>query len=314
MCPAGWDYPAAVFARASAVRADILYAVGGLYGNGQALRAVTALASREARPVTIAFNGDFNWFDVDAGGFERINRAVLAHHALAGNVEAALGEDDADIGCGCAYPEGVDDATVERSNRIHERLRRTAGRFPDIVRRLVRLPMHAVFEVGRLRIAVVHGDCGRLAGWRFDRAALDDPEHAPWLRRVFAESGVQVFASSHTCAPVCRAYDFGAGGRAVINNGAAGMPNFAGTRFGVITRIAAAAGPVEPLYGLELGGVRVEAIPLAYDADAWEREFLANWPAGSPAHESYWRRIRRGPECVLADAAPRGGTATRGAA
>jgi len=28
-----------------------------------------------------------------------------------------------------------------------------------------------------------------------------------------------------------------------------------------------------------------------YDAEAWERAFLTNWPAGSDAYQSYFRRI-----------------------
>ena len=32
-------------------------------------------------------------------------------------------------------------------------------------------------------------------------------------------------------------FDFGSGARAVANNGAAGMPNFGGTRYGVVTRV-----------------------------------------------------------------------------
>jgi hypothetical protein len=32
-----------------------------------------------------------------------------------------------------------------------------------------------------------------------------------------------------------------------------------------------------------------------YDTERFEREFLSNWPAGSPAHASYHERIVRGP-------------------
>ena len=43
----------------------------------------------------LVFNGDFNWFNADAMAFEGINRVVLQHVALRGNVEtelAAIGE------------------------------------------------------------------------------------------------------------------------------------------------------------------------------------------------------------------------------
>jgi len=304
-CPLRWSYPATIFASAPVRRAEVLYVAGGLYGNVHALEAISALAARETQPVTIAFNGDFHWFDIDDESFERIDRGVAAHCALAGNVEVALAGDDEGIGCGCAYPPEVAPETVERSNRIYARLRQTALRFPALLARLARLPMHALFEVGRLRIAVVHGDAGNLAGWRFDRQALDDPGQADWLRAVFRDSLVDVFASSHTCAPVFRIFDTRGGERAVINNGAAGMPNFAATRHGLITRIAASRAPVAAVYGAELSTVRIEAIPVEYDAPAWERAFLADWPAGTPAHESYWQRILRGPDLEPVCAAPR---------
>ena len=35
---------------------------------------------------------------------------------------------------------------------------------------------------------------------------------------------------------------------------------------------------------------------------AFERDFLASWPAGSPAHASYFRRITEGPGYGVADA------------
>jgi hypothetical protein len=82
--------------------------------------------------------------------------------------------------------------------------------------------------------------------------------------------------------------------RAIVNNGAAGMPNFRGTRFGLATRISTAPGR-GALYGMRLGELHVEAVRLDYDAAAWERTFLAQWPEGSDAHRSYYERISRGP-------------------
>jgi hypothetical protein len=93
---------------------------------------------------------------------------------------------------------------------------------------------------------------------------------------------------------------------AVINNGAAGMPNFRGARHGVITRIALAPSPHPPLYGLCMHGVHVDAIAVAYDHDAWCASFLGQWPAGTPAWDSYYRRIIDGPDYGLAQASPAG--------
>src|SRR5205085_7626699 len=129
------------------------------------------------------------------------------------------------------------DAEVARSNEILARLRATARGFPLQRARLARLPMHLVARVGACRVAIVHGDATSLAGWGFDHARLDNPGHARWLESMFGEARVDVFASSHTCLPALRRFDFGSGARAVANNGAAGMPNFGGTRYGVVTRV-----------------------------------------------------------------------------
>jgi len=39
----------------------------------------------------------------------------------------------------------------------------------------------------------------------------------------------------------------------------------------------------------------VEAVRLDYDHERWLARFLAAWPAGSPAHASYHRRMVEGP-------------------
>jgi hypothetical protein len=85
----------------------------------------------------------------------------------------------------------------------------------------------------------------------------------------------------------------------VINNGSAGMPNFRGERYGIATRISVRPAR-DPLYEARCGEVYVAAMPIAYDAQAWERRFLELWPAGSDAHRSYVERIRQGPEFELA--------------
>ena len=79
-CPRHYRYSPAVFARAAELRAQSLFIVGGLYGNPFALEAVLAMARREG--ATLAFNGDFNWFNVDDAGFRAINERVLAHDAI----------------------------------------------------------------------------------------------------------------------------------------------------------------------------------------------------------------------------------------
>ena len=126
----------------------------------------------------LCFNGDFNWFDVDDAGFRAVNERVLRHDAILGNVEAELGAPDDAAGCGCAYPENVDEDVVARSNAIHARLKKTAARHPDLLASISALPMVARYRVGAVRVGVVHGDADSLAGWRFDPSSLDDPRDA----------------------------------------------------------------------------------------------------------------------------------------
>jgi hypothetical protein len=303
VCPARYRYGAEAIAVAPENRAETLYVIGGLYGNQAALDAVEAMAAAEPGPVTLCFNGDFNWFNIDDAGFRAINRRVLRHSVIAGNVEVELGVDSPDAGCGCAYPESVDGAIVERSNRIHSLLKQTAARHPDLLASLQESAPVARWRVGNLRVGVVHGDADTLAGWRFDAARLDDPAESEWQATAFALAEVDVFASSHTCLPAMRRFDH-KGEKLVANNGAAGMPNFAGTGFGVLTRIGVHASPHVPLYGHRLQDVHVDALPVRYDTAAWQECFLRNWPAGSPAWLSYFRRICDGPDYTLQQACP----------
>ncbi|MBI1396254.1 MAG: hypothetical protein GC151_09780 [Betaproteobacteria bacterium] len=291
-CPLHYRYAPESFAAAPSIGTDVLYVVGGLYGNPFALDAVLALAARERTEPLIVFNGDFHWFDVDPGVFERVDRAVSHHERLRGNVETELAGDDDAAGCGCAYPEWVGDAEVDRSNRILLRLRDAARRFPARLEALAALPMWRVADVGGIRIGIVHGDAWSLSGWAFSQERLADDPRA--VQRAIHAAGVHVFASSHTCLPVLLNTHAGV----LVNNGAAGMPNFTGTRFGIITRIATRDAPEPALYGVERDGVRIEALPLHYDAPAWIELFDAQWPPGSPAQISYRERIVSGPRYV----------------
>jgi len=302
ICPLRYRYGPAAIARAPERPAETFYVIGGLYGNLPALAAIEAMAKAEPGPVTLCFNGDFNWFNVDDAGFRAINERVLRHDAILGNVEAELAENSDAAGCGCAYPESVDQGVVERSNQIHARLKRAAAQHPDLLARLAALPMVARYRVGSARVGVVHGDAEALAGWRFDVAALNDPKQQAWRAEAFTEAEVDMFASTHTCLPAMRCYDFD-GLKLVVNNGAAGMPNALGARFGILTRIGVRPSLQASLYGHHAQGVHVEALAIGYDHAAWQQQFLANWPEGSPAWLSYFDRITNGPDYRLQTAA-----------
>ena len=293
-CPVSYRYGARALRGPPQLETDTLWIAGGLYGNTLALQALLDAYAAEPGRKALVFNGDFHWFDVDSREFELVNETVLAFLALRGNVETELAAPAEEAGCGCAYPDWVGDATVAHSNRIIERLRTTARRFPDALERLARLPMFSIARVGEARIAVVHGDADSLAGWGFSQEALAQPQGRDLARRALEESQTEVFASSHTCLPVLQDLQNGV----VINNGAAGLPNFSSQLFGLATRISIEPGR-DALYTTRYGALFIEAIALRYDAGAWRERFLAQWPPGSSAHQSYWERIAKGPAYTM---------------
>ncbi|WP_051849096.1 hypothetical protein [Thiomonas sp. FB-Cd] len=86
------------------------------------------------------------------------------------------------------------------------------------------------------------------------------------------------------------------------------MPNFRDTSLGVLTRISVRAdAPLDSLYGIDLGGLRCDALPIRLDERAWQRRFLRNWPIGTDAHASYFARIMHGPDFELTQVIAGGG-------
>ncbi|MDZ7591190.1 MAG: hypothetical protein U5L05_11010 [Rubrivivax sp.] len=254
----------------------------------------------------LCFNGDFNWFNVSDREFIQINLRVLANDATLGNVEAEFDSPADDAGCGCAYPQSVDAAVVERSNQIHRQLKATAHRHEHLRRRIAQLPMFARYQVAGCRVGVVHGDADSLAGWRFDVDALADAASGPWLQSAFERADVDLFASTHTCLPAMRRVALAAGREGcVVNNGAAGMPNFTGDLAGLCTRISIVPSPHAVLHEARVAGAYVALVPVRFDAERWRAEFLAQWPEGSAAWLSYFQRISAGPDFTPAQALAR---------
>ena len=298
-CPLSYRYGTTALDRAPDFSAETLYVIGGLYGNPFALDALLRLGDIEA-DAQLVFNGDFNWFNRDDASFTRINTEVLRHRALRGNVETELLSSDAAAGCGCGYPGYVSDADVARSNAIMGVLAQTAQRHRALSERLAALPMHLVASVGGRRVGIVHGDAESLAGWAFGEEAIDPAR----VTAQFAAAQVRVFASSHTCLPLGETFDGLQGACALFNNGAAGMPNFAGTSYGLITRSSTRAAPprLGALYGTVIDGVHLDCVPLHFDQAAWLEHFDRVWPADSPAALSYRKRITQGPGYLPAQA------------
>ena len=333
-CPVGYRLGAAALRDAPALRCHTLYAAGGLYGNLRALAAIRERAAREVSPPLLVFNGDFNFLNASPAWWREVNGEIRGgerHVATAGNVEVeAAAPNPSGNGCGCSYPEYVSRGVVRRSDAIVAALRAAAAdaAAPELCEWLRALPTALVAEVGprRRRVGIVHGDVESLSGWRLGVEAMppaDEPlrtalgcgdaSGAPLpttpittLLGWFADARVGGILSSHTCLPfgqVLRAADGagggadGAGGElAVFNNGSAGMPNFAGRRHGVLTRVSAdPTRPADSLYGAAAGGLRYDALPVPYAHDTWMRDFDGRWPDGSDAHVSYRERMVHGP-------------------
>ena len=314
-CSLEYRYAPSALRNSPTTQAHTAYVIGGLYGNVFALREILRMQQAEERAgstVTLIFNGDHNWFDVDAASFEEINTTVLQHSAICGNVECSIAAPE-DIGCGCDYPDYVNPQVVDWSNEIMTQLRRTATDFPDIVRQLGQLPMCRILCIGDQRIGIVHGDAQSLSGWSFAAECLSPAlasyagdqatgtlTSASVIEGFFRDANVVAFASSHTCLPHARDFSVDGEQRLIINNGAAGMANFFGTTHGVITRISVdPAPPRDALYGVAIAGLRFDALPLHFDASAWTSHFARVWPEGTAAHRSYFDRIQRGPNYAL---------------
>lgn len=265
---------------------NVLYVVGGLYGNRQALAALQRRVAAEPT-ARVVFNGDAHWFDRDPELFQQIEQGLSVHLALRGNVETELGRaDDSGAGCGCAYPMDVDDAVVERSNAIQQALSRTVQGLPGMAANLAARPSTALVSVAGQRVAISHGDEQSLAGWSCSRESLSDSARQQQLNSWFVANNVQVLATSHTCSAVVLNLEHGA----LINNGAAGLPNFAGGRYGLLSRIASTPHPAA-LYRCQRDGLYIEALPLNYDHSAFLADFDRQWPASSPAALSYRARV-----------------------
>lgn len=301
VCPADYHIDDQAFSGDAEYLSDVLYVVGGLYGNPFALNAVDRLlederarAAKAGAPdakIAIVFNGDMHWFDKTADNFESIEKAAAKYTLLIGNVEAELRrEDPIGVGCGCAYPSCVDDATVARSNAIHSMLFDELSNRPDLKRLLQGRPSTATVAVAGRKVGITHGDERMVGGWNCSREELSEPARQCELDAFLAENDLAVLATTHTCSAAAIALENGL----VINNGAAGLPNFSDQHFGLAIRVAETSHP-DALFGALRDGLFVEAVPVRYDHDSFVKWFDELWPEGTPAEVSYRGRILNGP-------------------
>lgn len=348
-CPPGYRLGAEALRDAPSFQCSTLYAVGGLYGNPYALAAIQERAEQEA--ATLVFNGDFNFFNAEPCWWRHLNEEVRGGErqiAMAGNVEIEMAKAGAYTGCGCGYPEYVDRGVVERSDRIVEALRRSAHEADasELLEWIRGLPRALVAEMptdggGVARVGIVHGDVDSSAGWQLGVEAMEPPDdtlrqrlgcadpHAPARympttprERVLGwceTAGVSGLLCTHTCLPFGQILSGeasppgprGDATAAVFNNGAAGMPNFAGERgTGLVTRVSSdPAPPADSLYGGVVDGLRFDAVRIHYDHEAWAARVSERWPEGSDVHRSYHARMQGGPAAFAVANAAREGVA-----
>lgn len=291
VCPIDYRLDQSLFTADPEMHTDTLYVVGGLYGNPFALDAIEQMAAREQEQPLIVLNGDVHWFDKTAENFMDIERRIAKYVPLVGNVEAELRrQTDVGVGCGCSYPNCESDAAVSRSNRIHKMLSIAVHEHPECKEPLMGRPPAMTVDVAGVKVGITHGDEKLIGGWDCSRESLEDPTRQDELSRWMKGAGIRVFATTHTCASVGIALSDGL----LINNGAAGLPNFEGQRFGIISRIATTPAE-EAIFSAQVDGLYVEAVPVRYDHDAYVEWFDGLWPRLSPAAVSYRDRIVNGP-------------------
>lgn len=296
-CPLHYRYnPHDLCGSPQPAEGQVIYVVGGLYGNPYALDAIEAMAAAEQRQgnrVQLVFNGDFNWFNADDDLFRKINRRVLSHTVSLGNVEYELASPSDAAGCGCAYPEFVDQSVVARSNRIMEQLQAVAEKYRDIGRTLAELPRFRCLMFGGLKVLVLHGDPESLAGWGLSRETLTDGG-CERLKEWFRKTDADVILCTHTCLPLLWSGEVDGRPRLLANNGSAGMGNLAGDPRGLIIRVASSPAVTGAMAGVSGAGVYLDLLPVAFDLPAWLAEFDRLWPATTPAAVSYRQRILEG--------------------
>jgi len=181
-----------VLTQGPTLKVETLWLAGGLYGNPCALDTLIELFEREPGSKALVFNGDFHWFDTRSRGLFAHQRCGPGFVAMRGNVETELVLPDARAGCGCSYPDWVDDATVLALEPHH-----SSGCAPTAsplagVERLAKLRCILWPRSAATRVAVVHGDAESLAGWGFSQEALATASGFAAALDAFESTGVRI--------------------------------------------------------------------------------------------------------------------------
>ncbi|MBF0713509.1 metallophosphoesterase [Gemella sp. GH3] len=272
-----------------------IYIIGGLYGNYQSLMKIKELANEEKENPLLIFNGDIHWFDVYEEDFLAIENDIESCIKLFGNVEYELLNKDSLFGCGCNYPENVDESIVERSNNIHSMLKDNITD-EGILRNLKNRKFTICLKYLDKKIAITHGDEKNMAGWQCSNENLKKFDRQKEIEHWLEDNNVDILATTHTCLPVLLSL----GNKVVVNNGSAGMANVRDTTFGLITRIANTKHK-DAIISQEVDGVFVELVKIDYDITEFINWFDNVWTINSPASISYRNRITNGTNISIED-------------
>lgn len=266
------------------VEEDILYVIGGLYGNFFSVETINRMAEEEKSAPLMIFNGDMHWFDVAYDDFMAVENNTRGIKLL-GNVEFELPTSPDKVDCGCNYPPDVDEGAVARSNVMHSTMKKNM-RGKAILEELATREKTVAISAMGLTIAITHGDEKSMSGWDCARDALQKEgrrnELAAWLK----ENHIDILATTHTCLPAITAID----SSVVCNNGSAGMANVRGKTFGLITRIAKTPHS-KAVATKQVNDVYVELVKVEFPIKPFVEYFDQCWPEGSPASISYRNRI-----------------------
>ncbi|MEI0560020.1 hypothetical protein R4L22_00380 [Brachyspira pilosicoli] len=302
ICPSDYALDKDSFKKVININNSTLYIVGGLYGNIESLKEINKMIENEKdKDILLIFNGDMHWFDKSADDFKKIEDMSENSQKLLGNVEKELFREGDYNGCGCSYPSYVSDDIVNRSNIIHKELKKVMDILPKYKNILSGRKKNITVEMMGQKIAITHGDEKSLSGWECSNESLERYERQNELDNWFIENDIDILASTHTCFPAAVKLKNGI----VINNGAAGMPNFKGKLYGLITRISNSVNE-NAVYRDRINNLYAEAVPVRYDNDRFLKWFDNLWPLGSEASVSYRDRIINGTEYGIEKAVIKG--------
>lgn len=197
------------------------------------------------------------------------------------NGEYELAAPSGEAGCGCCYPEFVEDGVVTRSNRIIERLQSVASGYPEIQRQLKALARWRCMIFGGLKVLILHGDPDSLAGRGLSREVLTTQGEGRLLD-WFGHTDADLVLCSHTCLPLMWAGAVAGRRRWLVNNGSAGMANLAGAHRGLIARVGATKPLATPVASLAGAVWQVSLLPVEFLLGDWLGAFDELWAADSP--------------------------------